>query len=190
MEDRFTEIYKKNLWGNGSGGGSTIEFNKDTYNPFIINFIKEHNIKSVVDAACGDWQSSYLIYDQLQEVEYNGYDIVEFLIEDNKKKHPRYNFHHLDFCANPEGLKPSDLLILKDVIQHWPIRKTVSFLDRIIELNNFKYILISNSSGQTQDHDIDDERDNKLSCNFFPLNKYKGEIVYTYEDKEVSLIKL
>ena len=40
MEDRFTNIYKTNEWGEGSGGGSTIEFNKDTYNLFLINFIK------------------------------------------------------------------------------------------------------------------------------------------------------
>ena len=48
MEERFTNIYKNKEWGEddnqidgySSGGGSTIQFNKDTYNLFLINFIK------------------------------------------------------------------------------------------------------------------------------------------------------
>lgn len=188
MEQRFTNIYKNNEWNEGSGGGSTIEFNKDTYNPFLINFIKDNNITSVVDAACGDWQSSYLIYEQLSNVQYDGYDIVKFLMENNQQKFPMYNFHHLDMCTNPEQLKPADLLILKDVIQHWSTNQMVKFLDQIISMNKYKFILICNSCNQNRDYNLDDITDRPLSCDYFPLNKYKPEKLYMYNDKEVSVI--
>jgi hypothetical protein len=187
MEEKFTTIYKKNAWGNGSGGGSTIEFNKNTYNKFLVDFIKENNIKSVTDAACGDWQSSYLIYDELEGVEYNGYDVVKFLIDENREKHPKYNFHHLDFFENPEGLKDADLIILKDVLQHWSSKQVVYFLDRI--LTRFKYILICNTCNQTRDYELNDSPEIPLSCKFFPLNKYGAKEVYKYGDKEVSIIQ-
>ena len=64
MEQVFTYIYENNIWGDNlnnkysgsSGDGSTIEFNKDTYINFVQNFIKDHNITSVVDLGCGDFR--------------------------------------------------------------------------------------------------------------------------------------
>jgi hypothetical protein len=166
-----------------------VPWEKSIYVTMLINFIKEHNIRSVVDAACGDWQSSHLIYDQLENIEYDGYDIVKFLMEENKIKYPKYNFHHLNFYEYPENLKSADLLILKDVIQHWSTRQIVSFLDRLLSLNQYKYILICNSSNQKYDYSIDDITDQPLSCNYFPLKQYGGKVVYKYNDKEVSIIE-
>ncbi len=49
----FDEIYNKNIWGFGSGHGSLPSVTKG-YRKFLENFIKDNNIKSVVDYGCGD----------------------------------------------------------------------------------------------------------------------------------------
>jgi len=53
METVFTNIYENHLWGNNhnndyngsSGGGSDIDYNKNTYVPFLKKFIDENHIK-------------------------------------------------------------------------------------------------------------------------------------------------
>lgn len=90
MEDYFTNIYEKNEWGNNnntyyrgsSGGGSTIDYNKDSYIPFLKNFIVNYNIKNIVDIGCGDFLCGKLIYDDL-DIVYTGYDTYKPIIEYN-----------------------------------------------------------------------------------------------------------
>ena len=56
MEKIFTKVYESNLWGNNnideyngsSGEGSGINYNKDTYVPFLKKFITDNNIKNIV----------------------------------------------------------------------------------------------------------------------------------------------
>jgi hypothetical protein len=50
MEETFTNIYEKNVWGSNNkseynGGGSSVSFNKDIYIPFLKKFINDNNIK-------------------------------------------------------------------------------------------------------------------------------------------------
>jgi len=62
MEDFFTYTYENKIWGdnnnkeyNGSsGGGSDVDYNKNTYVPFLKNFISINKIKDIVDLGCGD----------------------------------------------------------------------------------------------------------------------------------------
>ena len=140
MEDVFTKIYETNAWGNNgnaeysgsSGDGSCINYNKDTYVPFLKKFITEHNIKTIVDLGCGDFQCGKLIYDDL-DVSYTGYDAYKKIIEYNSSQCtlPKYTFNHLDFCNNKESIRSGDLCILKDVIQHWSLANIYTFLDGI-----------------------------------------------------------
>ena len=98
----FTQIYEKSQWGsnnndtyNGSSGsGSSIAFNIESYIPKIRLFIINNNIKKVVDLGSGDWQSSQLIYKDL-DVEYYGYDCYEKVCITNKKLYPQYNLDYL-----------------------------------------------------------------------------------------------
>ena len=56
-KDAFNHIYRSNVWGFGSGWGSSEEFT-GPYHALLADFIREHGIRSVVDAGCGDWQST------------------------------------------------------------------------------------------------------------------------------------
>lgn len=175
----FTEIYDKNIWG-GSGGGSTPE-NTVEYRAFLQKFLKDYKIRSVVDYGCGDWSFSHLI--DWTGVWYVGVDCVESVVAANRKKYSQkfINFH------GPSYPNQADLMILKDVLQHW----SNSDIDLFLLLNRkFKYILITNTQGEAE-CDIEAGQCRGLSAKFEPLKKYNPEIlavIQTTITSEVSLI--
>lgn len=198
MEEIFTNIYENKLWGDNnnmgykgsSGNGSEIIYNKDSYVPFLKQFISYNNIKNIVDLGCGDFLCGKLIYDDLN-ITYTGYDTYKKIIDYNSKQYslPKYSFTHLDFCNNKESIISGELCILKDVIQHWSLNNIYTFLDYLIENKKFKYILICNCCNQNKDDtDIKNGDWRELSCDYLPLNKYKPIKLFKYNTKEVSLI--
>jgi hypothetical protein len=200
MEEVFTNIYENKIWGdncnpeyNGtSGGGSDIDYNKNTYVKFLKKFIIDNNIKNVVDLGCGDFRCGKLIYDDL-DVLYTGYDTYKKVIDYNSKQYllPKYSFMHLDFYNKKESIINGDMCILKDVIQHWSLDNIYNFLDYLIEYKKFKYILICNCCNQRQDDtNIQNGDWRPLSCEYFPLKKYNPIKLYNYNTKEVSLIEI
>jgi SAM-dependent methyltransferase len=200
MEEVFTSVYKTRKWGDNycsdyegsSGPGSSIPYNINTYVPFLKNFIQNNNIKTVVDLGCGDFRCGQVIYNDM-DVTYTGYDAYKKVVEHNKTKAftPKFNFIHLDFCHKKEEIETADLCILKDVIQHWSLQNIYQFLDYLVENKLFKYILIINCGNQKEDNtDIPDGEYRELSCNFFPLKKYNTTVIYKYDTKECSVIRL
>ncbi len=201
----FTNIYETGTWGdNGnseykgsSGDGSIIEKNQE-YITFIKSFIKDKQIQSVCDLGCGDWKCGNMIYDDLQ-VEYNGYDAYAKLIEYNQRifgnqktfGNQKYSFRHLDFLNLPDEIKPADLCIIKDVLQHWPLNSIYAFLDTIYNSKKFKYIIIINCSYQTTDNtDILMGQFRPLSKDFFPLKKYNPLLLLSYQSKQILLLEI
>jgi hypothetical protein len=198
MEKTFVTVYENKEWGDNahegysgsSGPGSSLQFNRQTYIPFLKDFIVRHNIKSVVDLGCGDFQCGEMIYHDL-DVTYTGYDVYHKLIENHKKTFfaPKYSFIHLDFCSQKDHVVNSDLCILKDVLQHWSLDNINTVLTYFIQHKKFKFILICNCSAQTTDNvDIRDGGFRPLNSDYLPLKKYKCQKLYTYHGKEVSVI--
>ena len=144
MKNEFTNIYEKELWGRGkgSGAGSRPKFNAP-YISFLENFLRDNNIKSVIDFGCGDWQFSQYI--DWGNVNYLGLDVVDSVIENNKKQFPEYSFIS-DTTVFPY-LKDRELILIKDVIMHWPNEEIISFLVFVIIVlyfNELKALLILN----------------------------------------------
>jgi hypothetical protein len=200
MEECFTNVYENKVWGDnnmaeytgGSGLGSTLNYNQDTYVPFLKKFIRDNNIKNVVDFGCGDFICGKIIYDNL-DILYTGYDTYKKLIDYNSKSHslPKYSFIHLDFCNNKENIINGELCILKDVMQHWSLDNIYTFLDYLVETKKFKYILICNCCFQRQDDpDIVNGDFRPLSCDYLPLKKYNPTKLYNYYSKEISVIEI
>lgn len=178
----FTEIYEKNIWG-GSGGGSSPE-NTVEYRALLQKFLKDHDIKTVVDYGCGDWSFSKLI--DWSDVLYVGMDCVESVVEENFYK---FGSENIKFLSPLGVMVQSDLLILKDVLQHWSNKDIDIFLRSVV--NNHKYILITNTSDQKHDNQDIVNQMRPLSAKFEPLKKYNPQIlatIHTTETKEVSLI--
>lgn len=172
--------------------GSSINYNKDSYVPFLKKFITDNNIKNIVDLGCGDFRCGKIIYDDL-DILYTGYDTYKNVVDYNLNKHlsSKYSFIHLDFCNNKENIISGDLCILKDVIQHWPLDNIYAFLDYLVKHKKFKYILICNCCNQTK-HNTDTTTGGfrHLSSEYFPLKKYNPKKLYNYNSKEISIIKI
>lgn len=182
----FTEIYHKNIWG-GSGGGSSPE-NTVEYRALLQKFLKDYNIKSVVDYGCGNWSFSHLI--DWTGIEYLGIDIVNSVVERNNIL---FGSDHVYFMNYMDPTK-ADLLILKDVLQHWSNESIHYFFEDLEYAHDFKFILITNTSNQKYDfQDIEIGQTRGLSAKLHPLKKYNPKIIatiHTTETKEVSLITL
>jgi mannosyltransferase OCH1-like enzyme len=191
--DEFTKIYNTNYWIKGSGSGSYIK-NTTIYNKCIIDFIQKNNINCITDIGCGDWQSSYLIYEHLNNIDYLGIDCVHSVIETNKKNHPNYKFLSFDILCNINLIRDSELYIIKDVLQHWKLMDIYNFLDKLVT-KNFKYIIITNNGNQLYDNlelvtHIGNGRG--LHSNFLPLKKYNAELLLDYfgdENKHMCIIR-
>jgi len=201
MESIFTEIYTNCVWGNNneqdyngsSGTGSDIEYNINSYIPFLKKFISNNNIKSVIDLGCGDFRCGELIYNDIN-LSYTGYDAYKNVIEYNNNKfslNSKFNFIHLDFYSEMDKIEGGDLCILKDVLQHWTTNSINIFLEHLIASKKFKYILICNCCYQTQSNtDINNGGFRYLSCDFLPLKKFNPVKIFTYKSKEISLITI
>jgi alpha-N-acetylglucosamine transferase len=206
--DIFTLIYETNEWGDNnnpsyegsSGWGSSIEYNKNNYIPFIRSFIEKFKIKTIVDLGCGDFRIGKLLYQDL-DIDFTGYDAYEGVINFNKdkyKEHKNFHFIHSDFSAKEYrgDLKEADLCIIKDVLQHWPNNHIIEFMEYITNSKKYKYILIINCWNNTPHNTAEYRKDIKIgelsavSAARYPLNKFGGKIIYRWDQKEISLITL
>lgn len=135
----FDDIYKGDSWGFGSGHGSLPSVTKG-YRAYLETFIKENNIKSIVDYGCGDWQFSRYI--DWGDASYLGVDIVERVINDNNKKYANKHVKFQHIAPNDKSIPQADLLIIKDVLQHMSEKDVKAFLEKT--LPKFRYALITN----------------------------------------------
>ena len=202
MINSFKNVYENKVWGNdvvdgydgSSGGGSTLEYNINTYVPFIKKFINDNGIQSVCDLGCGSFICGKAIYDDMDNIRYTGYDTYEGVIYKNKNSseypNDKYEFIFSDFYGEKENIKSADLCIIKDVLQHWPLSYITNFMDYLVGSKKFKYILVCNCTKdavENSDISIGDFR--PLSFDLEPMKKYSFEKVYTWDTKEIGVVK-
>jgi SAM-dependent methyltransferase len=142
--DVFNSIYRTNAWGKGSGSGSTEE-NTRQYRIWLEAFMRHNRICSVTDVGCGDWQFSQHI--DWQGVRYIGVDVSSIVME-NTQRYSRSGIEFKVLDATKTPLPEADLLIAKDVLQHWSNSDVQSFIP---QLTLFRYALITNGHCITQD---------------------------------------
>ena len=86
----------------------------------------EHGIKSVLDLGCGDGRLAAAMH---WPGTYTGLDVAAD------------RAHRDDIRSCP--LPPADLVIIKDVLQHWPAADILAFRQR---LAGYRHVLITNSA--------------------------------------------
>jgi SAM-dependent methyltransferase len=147
----FNSVYASGKWAKGdngkgtSGPGSTLE-STAAYRAFVEDFIKTHNVKSVVDAGCGDWAFSSKI--DWHGASYVGIDISTDVIDVVRKK---YGNSTVKFVVGnlTEQLPPADLLLCKDVLQHLPNALIQRFIENNLKPGKYKWAIITNDKGPT-----------------------------------------
>jgi hypothetical protein len=140
-KDRFSEIYEHNLWSSaesGSGEGSEI-FYTAPLRQWLIENINSLDIKTFVDAPCGDFNWMKLVLPQV-DINYIGLDIVEGVIEKNKAKHAsdKICFGTANICE--DELPDCDIIMVRDCLFHFCYEDINSFLVNLSK-TNYKYLL-------------------------------------------------
>lgn len=195
MQQTFTSIYERNIWGNNrnkhysgsSGPGSALEFNRPYIN-FLREFIRDKDVSSVADIGCGDFRCGPLIYDR--PIQYVGYDVYEKLINHLNTVYTNLQFKYVDVTKNPELIKPADLCVIKDVMQHWPDVFIEKFLDYAIQHKLFKYIIITNDTAGIDGKDIMLGGYHRVGCNHTALKKYNAVVIFEYPHRQCCLITI
>ena len=149
LTDTFNRIYTEGTWGKDvtgrgtSGSGSTLDITRE-YRTYIEDFIRKNNVRSVVDAGCGDWTFSSAI--DWGTVNYLGVDIASDVIDSVRKKHekPNIRFQVGDIT---EELPAADLLVSKDVLQHLPNALVQKFIRNNLKKGKYKWVLLTNDRG-------------------------------------------
>lgn len=174
MRQQFEEIYAENKWLYGSGEGSQTHHTK-RYAAFLQNFLRENQIRSVVDMGCGDWQFSQFI--DWAGIDYQGFDIVSAVVEANQQKFSRPGVRFQLALGDGSDLPSADLLIAKDVLQHWSNDAIREFLPN---LTKYRYCLITNCvnpNGKTSNADIQDGGFRYLDLRLAPFGVEAEELL-------------
>ena len=166
----FRTIYTENVWGSGSGGGSSIEETRE-YREFLQDFLRRNHVKSVLDVGCGDWQFSRLI--DWSGINYVGVDIVPSLVQLNIQRYGAKNIRFLKLDAVEDELPIADLVIIKDVLQHL---STPAALQLLAKLNGYRFQLFVNDYAKTN-RDCDDGDTRPINLNAPPFNLNAKEIM-------------
>jgi 2-polyprenyl-3-methyl-5-hydroxy-6-metoxy-1,4-benzoquinol methylase len=195
MEESFTNIYKKNIWGEGSGTGSKMTRNNQKYINMLQDVLKDKEIKTICDVGCGDWVFTQHI--EFGSRKYLGVDCVKSVIDSNKKKFKRKNvkFEHKVIGTDyiPEGY---DLVIIKDVIQHWTDEDIIKYFTQILDKN--KYVFCTNgfkfmrdpTKNELKKRDISNQyKYHPVDINKYPLSEFKERCLSTktYFSKQMNL---
>jgi SAM-dependent methyltransferase len=139
----FSEIYTTHkIWGSpehSSGLGSIKKYAIPCIE-YIQNFINTTKIDSIFDFGCGNWELMQNISIP-QTIQYYGVDVVDSVIQENKKEYEKQNIHFICTDSTEDFKKyKGDLLIAKDVLGCWNIEKIQYFFQNI--LPNFKYAIL------------------------------------------------
>ena len=157
VEDIFSEIYSKNTWGGKPGefysGSGTHNPDVQRYIDTVRAFIKEKNIRSVLEIGCGDFHISSQIIEGLN-VTYTGTDVVEEMMKHHQGKFGRAGISFRYLNAIDDQLPPSDMVIIRQVLQHLGNAQISNILDKI---QSFRYALITEHlpASEKPDYNVD-----------------------------------
>jgi SAM-dependent methyltransferase len=145
----FNGIYASGKWdrdrsGKGtSGPGSTVEITRE-YRAYVESFMKSHDVKSVVDAGCGDWSFASVM--DWNGASYLGIDISSDVIKEVRQKYEKGNIK-FEVGDVTEDLPGADLLLCKDVLQHLPNDLIRKFIKNNLRKSKYKWAILTNDRG-------------------------------------------
>ena len=108
------------------------------------NFIKDNQIKSLLDVACGDFIWMKNLLNENKDLKYCGLEIVKDIVDDNNKKYSnsRIKFDCVD-VINSELPNNYDLILVRDLFIHIKNDDIKNILKKI-KSSNCKYYAINN----------------------------------------------
>ena len=143
-KDAMQQVYEMQLWGNNqtpfySGEGS---HKLEIINPYIktiasfLNDFKEPI--SVLDLGCGDFNIGKHFVELTKK--YIAVDIVENLIDYNKKTFNKENLEFFCLDIAKDNLPKADCVIIRQVLQHLSNKEVINIVEKLYQ---YKYIILT-----------------------------------------------
>ena len=83
---------------------------------------------------------------------YTGFDVVPSVISSIALRRPGHTWICADVLHDPDLITSAEVLLIKDVLHHWPTSSIVSFLNWVVEnRNRWKDVLICVDRHQVED---------------------------------------
>ena len=147
ISEIFEDIYENNKWEMGqseskSGFGSTLKFTENI-RKFIVDFIREHRINTMLDTSCGDWNWMKIIQNEL--CDYTGIDVVEQLIKTNNENYSSnkikfINSDFLSFIKNIPENQSYDLIFCRHTLEHLTTEYNIEFLNECKRVCKYLFV--------------------------------------------------
>jgi hypothetical protein len=134
---KFYDTYGFGGFESRSGGGSTLAVTTNICKN-IVDLVHEKGIKSVIDIPCGDFNWMKEIVFRFDT--YLGGDIVPQCIKDNNERYSNSRIKFVEFDIVTDTIPDGDLLIVRDVIGHFPLEEGRKIVSNILK-SNCKYLL-------------------------------------------------
>jgi SAM-dependent methyltransferase len=157
VADIFAEIYRQNRWGGDPGsfnsGSGSSSAHADGYARAVCAFIRDHNVRRVVDLGCGDFRIGARLIGP--EITYTGIDIVPDLVRTNTERYgsERVRFACLDIISEP--LPEGDLCLIRQVLQHLSNEQIRAVLANVAK---YRYVIVTEhypAPGALQEKNLD-----------------------------------
>lgn len=155
-ESVFTDIYQGNKWHgkeSKSGEGSSLESTKKIREE-IPKLFKKYNIKTIIDAACGDWNWMQYTLNKINYDNYIGIDIVKDVVENNIKNYAddKITFYNINLINQPLP-KKADVIFCRDMLNHLSNFDVLEVLKNFIQSGS-TYVLMTNFTKDRTNKDI------------------------------------
>jgi hypothetical protein len=153
MKALFTRIYRVRAFGGEisvSGPGSDL-YQTEIIRREIPNLLKEFNIKTLVDAPCGDfyWMRTM----KLDLEKYIGVDIVTEIIAKNQQKYADKNRRFITLDITKDTLPQADMVLSRDALVHFSYKDIFSSVKNF-KKSNLQYLLTTTFTETTNNRDV------------------------------------
>lgn len=132
-QEKFTEVYQKNLWqgtesvsGTGSDGRQTALLRRT-----LPDLLAELGATSIIDAPCGDLHWMKDVPWEQADIAYTGVDIVPALVETLRQKFPSRRFECIDLVT--DLLPRADVIFCRDCLVHLPLAEVTTVLRNFVK---------------------------------------------------------
>lgn len=155
LDERFARIYQTNLWFDAesrSGAGSSLEATS-TLRSALPPLLRRLNVRRLLDVPCGDF--NWMQHVNLPGIEYMGGDIVEPMIEANRKRYESSTrrFMKVDVLSGP--LPDADAILCRDCLVHFSFSNIISAF-RTMKASGAEYLLATTFPSRASNKNIVD----------------------------------
>ena len=121
-----------------SSGPGSISKHAENYCALLKNLLVAHNIQSVADLGCGDFNTGKRISTFVPS--YVGVDIAQVVVEQNQRAHGGDRVRFVQGDITRDFLPPADAAIVRQVLQHLTNAEVQSALDNVLRTYSLAFV--------------------------------------------------